>query len=81
MITVVPTPFGVTNVPLTEATLGTEEVNCHGPGEVEVGAFKLNVPTLSRETIISEKAPTAGLMAVIWRVLVVLADKNVLILC
>ena len=68
-------------MPLTEATLGVEEVNCHGPGEVEVGAFKLKVPTLSPETVMSEKAPTTGLSAVICRVLVVLADKYVLVLC
>ena len=81
MIVVVPTPIGVTRAPEIVATLGLEDENCQGPGEVEEGTFKLNDPMLSRETVRSGKGPIRGLMAVICKVLLVEAERKVLVLC
>ena len=73
MITVVPIPLGVTTLPATLATPGSDEVKVHAPGEFEVGTFRLNEVTLSLDIDRSENAPTVGLMAVICSVFVVLA--------
>lgn len=71
--TVVPTPIGVTIEPTTEAILGSEEVTLQAPGEFDDGSFRLNEPTLSRETVISAKGPTVGLVAVMRSVVVTVA--------
>ena len=79
MTRVVPTLLGVTTFPEIVATPGRDEVKIHVPGEVEVGTFKLNEVTLSREIVTSENGPTVGLRAVISKVLVVVALVYVLV--
>ena len=75
MMTVVPTPTGVTVVPVTVATAGAEDVKVQAPFEVDEGTFRLKTPTLSREMDRSEKAPMVGFVAVIVRVVEVLPSK------
>ena len=79
VMTVVPTPMGVTSVPETLAIPGSDEEILQEPGEVDVGSFKLNDPTLSRETERSANDPKRGLVAVITREVCVVADRNVVV--
>ena len=74
-MTVVPTPTGVTVVPVTVATAGDDEVKVHAPFEVEEGTFRLNTPTLSREIDRSGNAPIVGFSAVIVSVVETLPNK------
>lgn len=43
-----------------DATRGLDEVNVHPPGELDLGATRVKLATLSFVTLISPKVPRAG---------------------
>ena len=61
----VPNPTGVRVEPFMVAADRLDEENVHGPGEVDVGAISVTLPTLSFIRVRFPKVPSTGAIATI----------------
>ena len=59
-MTVVPNVRGVTIFLSTDATAGLDDANVQPPGDVDVGATRLRLATLSFMIVMSPKVPNTG---------------------
>ncbi|CAB4845674.1 unannotated protein [freshwater metagenome] len=76
MIVEVPSPTGFNVVPVIVATARLDDVKVHGPGEVDVGAISVTLPTLSFIRVRFPKVPSTGAIATIVSDIFVVALVN-----